>query len=67
MAELLTTEQAAEWLGGMTPRALVRLRQEDQEPGSLAIRIGHRTVRYRKSDLESWLDRVSHRDGQAGQ
>lgn len=44
---LLTQAQVAEWLS-IKPRQVERL-------GVPAVRLGHRTLRYRRSDVESWL------------
>ncbi len=45
---VLTTEQVAAWLQ-IKPRAVERL-------GIPAIKMGHRTVRYRAAAVSAWLD-----------
>ena len=44
---LLSRAQVAEWLQ-LRPRQVERL-------GVPAVRLGHRTLRYRRGDVERWL------------
>jgi len=48
---LLTTEEAAAFLH-ISPRTLIQWRTACKGPP--VIRLGHRTVRYKKASLESW-------------
>ena len=50
---LLSEKQAADFFD-LTPRALQNWRTKGGGPPY--VRVGHRTVRYRMSDLEAWLD-----------
>lgn len=50
---LLTEQQAAEYLGGLTPKALQAWRVRGGGPPFLKI---GRLIRYRESDLHSWLE-----------
>jgi len=51
---LLPPREAAEYLGV----GLIALRDwRYRRIGPPYIRLGHRTVRYRKSDLDAWLER----------
>ena len=49
----LTREEVAAWLA-LAPRQVDRL-------GVPGLRLGHRTVRYRKADITAWL--AAHRNG----
>lgn len=52
-AKLIDTADAAELLG-LAPRTLMRWRVE--RSGPTFIRIGNRSVRYRPSDLDAWIE-----------
>jgi excisionase family DNA binding protein len=51
---LFTTEELAEFLG-LSPRTLKDWRNQGKGPKS--VRIGHKTIRYRKEDVDSWIKR----------
>jgi triosephosphate isomerase len=51
---LLTPLQAGAYLGDITCRQLADFRQRGHGPKYVAI--GHRTIRYRKADLDAWVD-----------
>lgn len=57
---LLSTAEAAELLG-MTPRFLALDRHQARANGTSPtvpyVRLGHRTVRYRKADIEALIER----------
>jgi predicted DNA-binding transcriptional regulator AlpA len=54
---LLTTKQAAVYLGSMSPRSLERWRLLGEGPRYLKIGAGKRAaVRYLSSDLDAWLE-----------
>lgn len=56
--ELLSTEQAAKYLG-YSPRTLKQSRTSDilcGVPAPIFRRIGTKTVRYKKTDLDAWVD-----------
>jgi len=55
---LLNERQAAEIIG-TTPRFLQQRRQAGTGPRFL--RLSHRCVRYRQSDIDAWLDGLSKR------
>lgn len=50
---LLTTIEAAEYLGGVKPQTLAVWRMEHRH-GLPYVRVGN-LIRYRMSDLEAWL------------
>jgi predicted DNA-binding transcriptional regulator AlpA len=50
---LLTEAQAADFLG-YTPRALQAWRVSGKGPAF--VKISNRSVRYRRADLENWVD-----------
>lgn len=54
-AEWLTPEQAAAYLGGnLTPAGLETMRKEKRGPRY--SRPSHKIVRYRRADLDAWLE-----------
>lgn len=53
-SELLTDPQAAAYIGGIEPRTLRLWRNTRGLP---FLRITPRVIRYRRSDLDLWLDR----------
>jgi predicted DNA-binding transcriptional regulator AlpA len=54
---LLTTKQAADYLGSMSPRSLERWRLLGEGPRYMKIGAGKRAaVRYLTSDLDAWLE-----------
>ena len=55
---LLTTEQVAERIG-VTPEALEHWRYRGAGPPWL--KLSHKVVRYRQSELERWLDSRTRR------
>lgn len=54
---LLTPEEVAEMLGGVSPATLKRWRT--QRTGPVVLHIG-RCVRYRRSAVEAWLTTKDH-------
>lgn len=52
LIELLSEKQSAEYLGGLTPKALQAWRVRGGGPTFLKI---GRLVRYSKADLDTWL------------
>lgn len=52
-AELWTTAQVADHLG-MTVAAVAALRHRGNGPHY--VRIGTRTIRYRRTDVDAWID-----------
>lgn len=56
MAELLRRVEFADRVG-VTVRTVERWEREGRGPKP--IRIGRRTVRYRVTDIENWLDQLS--------
>jgi excisionase family DNA binding protein len=54
---LLTTEEAATYLG-LTPRYF---RDNYRTWGIPAVRFGHRTIRFRPDDLESFARKMARR------
>ena len=60
----LLDEQQASELIGVTPRALQAWRQKGRGPSY--VRISSRCVRYRLSDLNSWIDSHSMKPAAAG-
>jgi predicted DNA-binding transcriptional regulator AlpA len=53
MVEFLSEDQAAEYLG-FTPKALQAWRCNGRGP--TYIRISSRAIRYRKNDIDNWLE-----------
>lgn len=54
MSELMNTQQAAEYLG-RKPNTLQEWRCKGGGP--VYIKSGHRTIHYRKTDLDAWIER----------
>jgi len=55
----LTAAEAANYTG-LSESYLAKLRMETSGPvGPNFLRIGHRAVRYRKRDLDDWMDSKS--------
>jgi predicted DNA-binding transcriptional regulator AlpA len=58
MKELLTTREAAEYIG-YGAQALSTSRMEGGTIGGISppkhVKVGTKTVRYRKSDLDEWI------------
>ena len=52
-SDLLTTDQAAELIGGVTRRTLQNWAATGRGPKR--VRIGPRLVRYRADDIQEWL------------
>lgn len=52
---LMTTDEAAEYLGGLKPQTLALWRSQATHPDLRYIPVG-RFIRYRKSDLDAWLE-----------
>lgn len=50
---LLTPQEAADFLG-VAPSTLMEWRHKRKGPTS--IRVGHRTIRYRQSAIDAWLN-----------
>ena len=61
---LLTTLQAADYMG-LKPGTLETWRWERGTDGPPYIRLSRRAVRYRRSDLDAWLDTQTVGAGQA--
>lgn len=51
--DLLTPAELAE-LARVSPQTVRRWRFDGDGPP--AVRLGHRTVRYRRSDVDTWID-----------
>lgn len=60
--ELLTPDQAGKILG-MSTHSLAQMRYLGNGP--VYIKISAKTIRYRRSDLESWIDAHSQRSTRA--
>lgn len=54
---LMTPEEAAEYIGFAvsTMRIWRKERRKDGVTGPEFVRLGHRTIRYRKSDLDAFI------------
>lgn len=52
---LLTTQQVAEIIG-ISPDTIARYRRQGNGPKYL--RLGNNLIRYRRSDVEEWLDKA---------
>lgn len=62
MSTPLTPEQAAEYIGVSTHflrNARYRGTVAGHTPGPAFVKLGHRTVRYQRADLDAWL--ATHR------
>ena len=57
--EMLTTEQAAEFLK-VKPGTLTKWRKRGRGPES--VRLGPKTVRYRRSALMAWVDQMNQKE-----
>lgn len=59
--ELLTPQEAAEYLkiSAHALRLMRAARREDGKTGPNYMKLGHKTLRYRKSDLDDYASRFS--------
>lgn len=59
--ELLTPQEAAEYLkiAAYNLRLMRAKRREDSKTGPNYIKLGHKTIRYRKSDLDAYTESLS--------
>ncbi|SLN70762.1 Helix-turn-helix domain protein [Roseovarius albus] len=58
-AVYFSTAEAAEYLG-LSESYLAKLRMGTlAEPGPRYLRVGQRAIRYRRTDLDSWMDSKS--------
>lgn len=55
MSALLTSEQAAQYLG-VSHWTLARWRSDEYPGRPPALRVGAKLLRYRKADLDAWLE-----------
>lgn len=64
MAErLLTLAEVAAYLG-LPPTSLYRQRYVGDPPGSLGFRVG-RHIRFRRADLDAWIDAQAARSSES--